>query len=332
MWRNNTPVILLQFINIGEKTKLILKVIVMYTYFVSFFADPLDINVDDTSHEKSHQNRSRRGRNRNGNDRSSSSTSFSSYHYDPFNRDFNPPFRHDVSNFTVYEQQSIYHQNDGARQGGRGRGRGWRDGNRNVNGNFGSSSQRHGGDFGRSSGNNQGKWTSFTGLPRKEGPNSSNWRSKEENNVEPNIDEQDSEANTSRKFNLERRRQHHYEKENNAREGLPKSGDAKEDSQRVQSAQTGSYFQYGSKRRQGPIKPPKAPGTGSESVSREQTQLSQSGTSMGGTLEAGQSAGRHTPQARGRRRTNQPSQRPSQRTWDKIPESKETQTGVIKPL
>lgn len=294
----------------------------MYEYFVSFFADPLD-NVDVTSHQKSYQNRSRRGRNRNDNDRSLSSTSFSSHHYGHFNQDFNPPFRHDVSNFAGNEQQPLYHENDGARQGGRARGRGRRDGNRNV---------RPGGEFGRYSGNNQGKWASHTGLPCREGPNSANWRRNEENNLEQTREEQVAEAKTPRKFNLDHRKQRHYESENNAREGVPKSGDAKEDTQRGQSDKTGPYFQCEAKRRQGPIKPPKAPGTGSESVSKEQTKLSQSRASTGGTLEAGQSSGRHTPQARGRRRTIQQNPRPSQKKWDKMPESKETQTGEVKPL
>lgn len=322
-----TPVIILQFINVwGEKQKFsFFKDIYMYKYFVSFFADPLDFNVDEASHQKSYQNRSRRGRNRNGNDRSLGSNSSSSHHYDHFNQDFNPPFRHDVSN---YEQQPLYRENDGVRQGGRGRGR--RDGNRNVNGNFGSSRQRPGGEFGRYSGNNQGEWASHTGLPRREGPNSDNWRRNEEKNLEETSEEQDAEAKTPRKLNLEHRRQHHYEKENNAREVVPKSGDAKEDTQRVQTGKTGPYFQCGAKRRQGPIKPPRAPGTGSESVSREQTELSQSRAAVGGTVEAGQSSGR--PQARGRRRTNQQNHRPSQGKWDKMPESKETQTGEITPL
>lgn len=299
----------------------------MYEYFVSVFADPLDFNVDDASHQKSCQNRSRRGRTRNSNDRSLNSNSSSSHHYDYFNQGFNPPFRHNVSNYAAYEQ-SFYHENDGARQVGRGRGRGRRDGNRNVNGNFGSSRQRPGGEFGRYTGNNQGKWAPHTELPRRDGPNSPNWRRNEENNLEQMSEEQDAEAKTSRMFSLDHRRQHHYEKENNAREGVPKSGDAKEDTQRVQSGKTGPYFQSGAKRRQGPIKPPKAPGTGAESVSREQTELSQSRASVGGTLEAGQSSGRHT----GRRRTNQQNHRPGQRKWDKMPESKETQTGEIKPL
>lgn len=301
-------------------------------YCVFYFADPLDLNVDDASHQKSYQNRSRRGRNRNGNDRSLSSNSSSSHPYYDLNQDFNPPFRHDVSNYAVYEQQPLYHENDGTRQGGRGRGRGRRDGNRNVNGDFGSSSQRPGGEFGRYSGNNQGKRASHTGLPHREGPNSDNWRRNEEKNLEQTSEEQDAEAKTARKCNLEHRRQHHYEKENNAREGVPKSANAKENAQRVQSGKTGPYLQCGSKRRQGPIKPPKAPGTGSESVSREQTEQSQSRASMSGTVEAGQSSERHTPQARGRRRTNQPNHRPSQRKWDKMPESKETQTGEIRPL
>lgn len=138
--------------------------------------------------------------------------------------------------------------------------------------------------------------------------------------MEQTSEEQDAEAKASRKLKLEHRRQHQYEKENNAREGLSKSGNAKEDTQRVQSGKTRS--------RQGPVQPPKAPGAGSESVSREQPELSQTGR----TFDAGQSSERHTPQARGRRRTNQQNHRPSQRKWDKMPESKETQTGEIKPL
>lgn len=316
------------FIVVLVKPRTHFKDIFIYKYFVSFFADPLDFNVDDASHQKSYQNRSRRGRNRNDNERSLSSHNYSSHHHDQFNQDFDPPFRHDISNYAVYEQQPLYHENDGDRQGGRGRGRGRRDGNRNVHGNFGSSRQRPGGEFGRYSGNNQGKWASRTGLPRRDGASSANWRRNEEKNFKQTGEEQDAEAKTPRNLNLEHRRQQHYEMKNDAGEEVPKSGDTKEDTQRVQ----GPYFQCGPKRRQGPIKAPKAAGTGSENVSREQTELSQSRASMGGTLEAGPSSGRHTPQARGRRRTNQQNHRPSQRKWDKIPESRETQTGGIKPL
>lgn len=312
----------------GETQLLIFKGIYRYEYFVSVFADPPDFTVDDTSHQKSYQNRSRRGRNRNGNDRSLSGNSFPSRPYDHQNQDFNPPFRRGVSDFAVNEQQPLPRENDGARQGGRGRGRGWRDGNRNVSGSFGSSRQRPGGEFGRYSGNDQGKWASHAG-PRRDGPSSAHWRRNEEKDLEQSSGEQDAEAKAPRKFNLERRRQHHYEKENNAREG---SGDAEEDTQRVQSGKTGPYFQCGAKRRQGPIKPPKAPGTGSEGLSRQQPDPGQSGASLGGTLEAGQSSGRHTAQTRGRRRPNQQNPRGSQRRCDPMPESRETQTGETRPL
>lgn len=306
----------------------------MYSYFVSLFADPLDLNVDGTPHQKSYQNRSRRGRYRNTSDRSLSSNSASSHHYGHFNQDFKPPFRHDVSNNAANEQQPLYYENDGTRQAGRGRGRGRRDGNRGVNGNFGGfvSRQRPGGNFGRYSGNNQAEWASHAGPPPRDGPSSTNWRRKEEKRLEQTSEDQDAEAKKNRKFNLEHRRQHHYENENNVREGRPMSGDPKEDSQRAQSGKTGPDFQLGAKRRQGPIKPPKAPVTGSESVSREQTEPSQSSAAVDGASEAGHSTGRHTPQARGRRRPNQHNHRPSQRKWDKMPESKETQTGEIKPL
>ncbi|CAG10245.1 unnamed protein product [Tetraodon nigroviridis] len=162
-----------------------------------------------------------------------------------------------------------------------------------------------------------------------DGPSSAHWRRNEEKDLEQSSGEQDAEAKAPRKFNLERRRQHHYEKENNAREG---SGDAEEDTQRVQSGKTGPYFQCGAKRRQGPIKPPKAPGTGSEGLSRQQPDPGQSGHSLGGTLEAGQSSGRHTAQTRGRRRPNQQNPRGSQRRCDPMPESRETQTGETRPL
>lgn len=63
-------------------------------------------------------------------------------------------------------------------------------------------------------------------------------------------------------------------------------------------------------------------------MSKEQTELR---VPLDGASEAGHGSGRHTPQARGRRRTHQENHRPSQRKWDKMPESKETQTGENKP-
>lgn len=281
------------------------------------------MRVDEAPHQNSHQNRSRRGRNRNANDRSLSSNNSSSQ----YGQDFKPPFRQDVSNYVSYEHQPPYQGNAGARQGGRGRGRGRREGH------FGGpvSRQRPGGDFGRYTGNNQVDWASNAGLPPRVGPNSANWRRNEVNSLEQTSEEQDSEAKKPRKFNQEHRRQHHCEKENNAKDGGPKLGDVEEDTQRAQAGKTGPDFQRGAKKRQGPIKPPKAQGTGSESMSKEHTEISSGRVPLDGASEAGQGSERHTPQARGRRRTHQQNHRPSQRKWDKMPESNETQTGEIKP-
>lgn len=305
-----------------------------HSCFVSPYVDPLGSNVDDVPHQNSHQNRSRRGRNRNSNDRSLSSNSSSYYHYGHFNQDFTPPFRHDVSNYALYEQQPHYHEHDGSRHGGRGRGRGRRVGNRGVNGNFGGSTsrQRPGGDFGSYSGNNQVEGASHPGPPPRGGPNRANWRRTEENRSEQTTEDQDAEAKKPRKFHMERRRQHHYEKENSAREGGQRSGDAKEDTQRAQSASTGPDFQRGAKRRHGSIKPPKGPGTGSDGTSREQTDPCQGRASVEEPSEAGHSSERHTPQTRGRRRTHQQNHRPTQRKWDKMPGSKESQTGESRPV
>lgn len=298
---------------------------------IHVFTDPLDFSVDEASHRTSHQNRSRRGRNRIAGNRSFSGNSSSSQH-GHLNQDFKPPFRQDASNYVAYEHQHPHQGSAGARQGGRGRGRGRREGTRSVNGNFGGSisRQRPGGDFGRYNTNNQVDWASNADLPPRVG-SSTNWRRNEENSLEQ-TSEQDSEAKKPRKFNQEHRRAHHYEKENNAKEGGPKSGDAEEDTHRVQTGKTGPDFQRGAKKRQGPIKPPKAPGTGSESMSKEQTELSWSRAPLDGASEVGHGSGRHTPQARGRRRTHQQNHRPGQGKWEKMPESKETQTGEMKPM
>lgn len=190
--------------------------------------------------------------------------------------------------------------------------------------------QRPGGDFGRYSGNSQVDWASHGGPPPRVGSDSGNWRRNEENSLEQTSEDQDADAKKPRRFNLERRRPHRYEKENNAREVGP--GDAEEATQRAQTGKTGPDFQCGAKRRQGPIKPSTAPSTGSENMSRELAELSRSRAPLDGASEAGHGSGRHTPQARGRRRTHQQNHRPSQKKWDKMPESKETQTGEIKPL
>ncbi|XP_035508024.1 transcriptional repressor NF-X1 [Morone saxatilis] len=304
-------------------------------------SDPPDLNQDGVSHQKPYQHKSRRGRPRPSTDRNLSSNS-----YDPpqqhghFHQGFKPPFSHDSSNSAPH-QHAPYQEEEGARRRGRGRGR--REGNRGVNGNFGGSSsrwQRPGGDFGPYSGNNRG----HSGPYPADGPDGHNWRREDASrNYEQTNEDQDVWAKKPRRFSQEQRRGQTNEKatrlkENNPTVGAQRSNDPRGENppsdgrERTQRSRTGPDFQYDdyqrqhteAKRRHGPIKPPKTPSQ--EEMSSEKG----SGVRDDAACKSGRGAGRHTPlQARGGRRTHHQNHRPGQKNWDKIPESKETQTGCL---
>ncbi|XP_041817302.1 transcriptional repressor NF-X1 isoform X2 [Chelmon rostratus] len=314
--------------------------------------DPPDLNPDEASHQKPYQHTFRRGRPRPNNDRNLSSNSNDpSQQYGHFHQGFKPPSSHNNSYYAVH-QHSPYQEEDGGRRRGRGRGR--REGNRGAN--FGGSSswwQRPGGDFGPYSGNNRGAGAFHSGAHPMEGPDGPNWRREDvRRNMEQTTEDQDAQAKKPRKFNQEPRRGKQNEKgshikENNTTVGGQRSSDTKGETppsdirERTQRSRTGSDFQYDdlqrkhteAKQRQGPIKVPKPPSQDEMASERGASVQDDSGhgrSSQDPARKAGRGSGRHTPlQARGGRRAHYQNHRPGQRNWDKIPESKETQTGCL---
>lgn len=314
------------------------------------FADPPDLHSDEASHQKIYQHKSRRGRPRHNNDRNLNSYD-PSQQYGHLHQGFKPPFSHDNSNYALHHQPP-YQGEDGARRRGRGRGR--REGNRSVNGNFSgfsSSWQRPGGDFGPYNGNNRGAGGFHSGAYPMDGPDGPNWRREDTGrNFEQTNEDQDAQAKKPRKFSQEQRRGQQPEKgsrfkENNAAVGGQRSDDTKGENpsldirDRSQRSSTGPDFQRDdhqrahteAKRRQGPIKPPKQPSQEETALEMRPSVQDDSGhrrSSQDPVCKAGRGSGRHTPQqARGGRRMHYQNHRPGQRNWDKMPESKETQTG-----
>ncbi|XP_023264150.1 transcriptional repressor NF-X1 isoform X1 [Seriola lalandi dorsalis] len=317
-------------------------------------SDPPDLNPNGASHEKPHQHKSRRGRPRHNNDRNLSSNSYDpSQQYGHFHQSSNPPFSHNNSTYAEH-QHPPYQGEDGARRRGRGR----REGNRSVNGSFGGSSswwQRPGSDNGPSSGSNRGVGGYHSGAHPMDGPDRANWRRDDvSRNFEQTSEDQDARAKKPRKFSQEHRRREHNKKgthlkENNTSVEHERSDDIKgenhssENREKTQRSRAGPDSQHDDhqrkhpevKRRQGPIKPPKPPKppsqeeTGSERGASGQDHSKHSRSSQDPPSKAGGGSGRTQLQGRGGRRTHHQNPRPAQRTWDKMPESKETQTGCL---
>lgn len=309
-------------------------------------ADPPDLYPDETSHQKPRQNKSRRGRPRHNSDRNLNSNNDPSQQYGHFNEGFKSQFSHSNSNY-VEHQHPLYRGEDGARWRGRGRGR--REGNRG----FGGSSprwQRPGGNFGLYSGSNIGAGGYQSGARPEDGPDSANWRREDVNkNVEQTNDDQDTEPKKPRKFSQEQRRGEQMKKGTQTEKNISvvhqRSDDTKGENQpseireRTQRSRTGPDSQHDdhqrkhteTKRRHGPIKPPKPQPqeeVGSEKGASGQDDSDHGRPSQDPACKVVRGSGRHTPlQARGGRRTHQQHNRPGQRNWDKVPESKETQTG-----
>lgn len=189
-----------------------------------------------------------------------------------------------------------------------------------------------------------------SGVCPVDGPDSPSWRREDVNrNMEQTNEDQDTQPKKPRKFSQEQRRGEQIKKgtysENNTSVAHQRSDDTKEENQpseireRTQRSRTGPDSQHDdhqrkrteAKRRQGPIKPPKQQSqeeVGSEKGASGQDDLNLGRPSQDPACKAGSGSGRHTPlQARGGRRTHQQHNRPGQRNWDKMPESKETQTG-----
>lgn len=288
-------------------------------------SDPPDLSLDEASHQKPYQHKPRRGRPRYNNDRNLNSYD-PSQPYGHFQQGFKPPFNQDNSNYASH-QHPPYQGEDGARRRGRGRGR--REGNRGVNGSFGGSSsgwQRPGSDFG----NNRGAAGFHSRAHPMDGPDGPSWRREDTGrNFEQSNEDPDAWAKKPRKFSQEQRRgpqneKGTYFKENNT--AVERSNDTKGENPPL------DIRERSQRSRTGPIKPPKPlfqEETGSERGASIQDESGHGRSSQDPAFKAGRGSGRNTPlQARGGRRTHQ-NQRPGQRNWDKMPESKETQTGRL---
>ncbi|XP_028289119.1 transcriptional repressor NF-X1 isoform X2 [Parambassis ranga] len=283
-------------------------------------SDPPDLNPNGASYQKPHQHKFRRGLPRDNNDRNSN----------------HPQFPHQ--------------DEDVARGRGRGRGRGRREGNRGVGGSFDGSGPwrpRPGSD----GGSNRNAGGCRSGVDPMDGPDGPSWRREGvSRNVEQTNEDQDVKVKTPRKFEHERRRgvQHDrraYLKESDATgdnrklhatKGENPSSDTREKTQpsrRCSESQHNDHQRKHTeeKRRQGPIKPPKPQEElGLEREARVQDDSDHSRSSHDPFSKPGRGSVRHAPhQARGGRKPNHQNHKLSQRNWDKMPKSKETQTGCL---
>ncbi|XP_051796440.1 transcriptional repressor NF-X1 [Acanthochromis polyacanthus] len=300
-------------------------------------SDPPDLDPDGTSHQKPHQHKSRRGRPRHNNDRNLSSDDYDpSQQYGHFHQGFKPQFNHNNSNYAEHYHLP-YQGQDAAR--GRGRGRGRREGNRGLNGSFGGPDP----SWQRRSGGGRKSLSGFQlSSHSTDGPDAPNWRREA---VPPTCEDQDDQAKKPRKFGREQNERSSHVKENNATVEGQRSNAAKGENLPLDSRERTQHSRAESQhddqqrkrtdvqRRQGPIKPPKPASqeeSGSERGASGQDDSDHGRSSQDSAFKAGRGSGRHTPQqGRGGRRTNHQNHKPAQRSWDKMPKSKETQTGCL---
>lgn len=191
-----------------------------------------------------------------------------------------------------------------------------------------------------------------------EGPDRPSWRREDvSKNLGHTNEDQVARPRNNRKFSQEQRRGEGDEKGLYLKENKKKEGEQDDTKGESYSSETRERTQKSrrgldsdshhdrhqkkptdatAKRRQGPIKPPKPPSeqeTGSERPASGQEdpgndRSSQNPARVEATSKAGRDLGRYTPiQVRGQRQTRSQNRRPVQRIRDKIPESKETQTG-----
>lgn len=288
-------------------------------------SDPPDINLNGTSNPRPHQQR-QRTRPRHNNYRNQSTDSYEpSQQYEHSNQGFIQPYRDSRLNYAAHHNPP-FQEEDGGRRGGRGRGR--REGN---------SWQRSVCDAGSYRGYHSGAYST-------EGLNAPNWR-REDSGRKYNNESHNAKVQKTRNFNQEQRRGESYNKGTNFNENVTTEGYTKRDGppENRQSSQMvkGEGFQLndphlkhtGTKRRQGPIKPPKPPSqdeVGSErgATGKDETELSRA--SQNPPRKGGRDLERHTlSQSRGQRRPHHQNHRPGQRNRDRVPESKETQTGCL---
>lgn len=317
-------------------------------------SDPHHISQDGSSHQKPRQSKSRRGRPRNNLDRHMSTDNHDlPQHSGHYNQ--GPIFPQNASYSAEYYHPP-YNGEDAVRRRGRGRGRGRREGNRGFNGNLGcpGAPWYGGSDFVPYSANNRYTGDYHSGARPMDGPDAPNWRSGYmDSNLEESIEDHDARPNKPWKFGHEQRREEQHQKRIHLKDGnqpvqnlrsyTPKGERSFSDNTRkVQPNTAGSEYHHSAhqkrpndvKRRHGPIKPPK-PRSQDEAES-ERGASGHEDPDCGRSLhnsngKAGRTSGRlSTPQTRGGRRpSDQSYHKDNQRGSDKMPKSKETQTGCL---
>lgn len=295
-----------------------------------------------------HQHESRRGGPRHNNDRNLNSNSYDpSQQHGNLHQGFKHPFGHSNLNNPDYNPPSHQGEDEFRR---RGRGRGRREGNRNLNGNFGGSgSWRHkpGGEFRQYDASNRYRH-GFQTYPM-DGPDGPSWRREGiDRDLEQTNLEQDAHIKKPRSAGREQKRGEQSEKNDQTKENhttapgrRPHSvGEEKhpvsEKNEKIPQSKSSSKPQHHDhqnkhndvKRRQGPIKPPKPPAQDEVSSERGAADQDESDRIRLSQDQPGRGSGAHRPfQSKGGRRTNYMNNKQGLRSSEKIPKSKETQTG-----
>ncbi|MEQ2313380.1 Transcriptional repressor NF-X1 [Ameca splendens] len=282
-------------------------------------SDPPDLNPDGTPHHKQHHHSSRRARPRPNNDRNPGG-----YSYDPS------------------QQYGNFHQGDAAKR--KGRGRGWREENRCLSGNFGGS-----GHWQQKPGRELGSFgAGHRCAGSMDGPDAPSWR-RENGNRDLQLTNKEQEAQVKKARNTGQEQRKGEENKKNDYTSIPdqRSHGTREESthsettKRAQQSRPGGRPQMydqqrkngDGQRRRGPIKPPKPPSH--EEVDSKRGAGGQDGSEHGRSSQdpackAGKVSGPQKPfQGRGGRRTNFQNINSGQKISEKMPKSKETQTGCL---
>ncbi|XP_014862688.1 PREDICTED: transcriptional repressor NF-X1-like [Poecilia mexicana] len=284
-------------------------------------SDPPDLNPDETPHHKQHHHSSRRTRPRYNNDRNLSGHSYDpTQQYGNFHQGFKHTFGQNNSNYTQYAT-APYPEGDVARR--RGRGRGWREESRGLNENVRGSGYQQ-----QKPGRNSDLFAAGNRYTTSmDGPDAPNWR--RDNGSRDFLVTQ---VKKPRSTNQEQRKGEENEKGDHTPIPDQRShGSREETAKRRPQTYNQQRKSNDVKQRQGPIKPPK-PSSHQDSGSKrgEEEGAEHVRASQDPACKSGKVSGPQKPfQGRGGRRTNHQSVNSGQRSSDKMPKSKETQTGCL---
>lgn len=202
----------------------------------------------------------------------------------------------------------------------------------------------NGSSFFQTPGEEHGK---YRGERPVEGPDAANWRRDPDRNVDQTSEEQDGQIKKPRKYSQEQRGRRPNErgprpKEDNTTYEGQRSNHAKAEApldtreRTHRKREEGADVQYDEqwkkrpevKRRQGPIKAARPLSQEGRCPDMEAGGGQEFSHGFHDAFKGGRGPGRYmSSQPRGGRRTHPPNHRPGHRNWDKVPESKETQTG-----